>query len=236
MYAVDHVKLVYHIKDKIESLTKNWSCYFQFFRSISLFWAWPMHAWLSPGIDRAVRTLHWFTFIAYDSKEYYQWDLGRDLRPRDCSVTFAFYNSHLIVLLHSVIRMSAFDSLDKMIDVWLSVIASSDRRHSILKALHHCKGMLDCKTQNKCSVFKIRKEQLTCWHVENEFWGQKHEYKTDHLKNNLQPEVFDQESKASGFIWLSWSHISFFQQLLVESISSVEIVSISGEKLKAEGK
>ena len=26
MYAVDHVKLVYHIKDKIESLTKN--CYF----------------------------------------------------------------------------------------------------------------------------------------------------------------------------------------------------------------
>ena len=96
--------------------------------------------------------------------------------------------------------------------------------------------MLDRKTQNKCSVFKIRKEQLTCWHVENEFWGQKHEYKTDHLKNNLQPEVFDQESKASGFIWLSWSHISFFQQLLVESISSVEIVSISGEKLKAEGK
>ena len=80
----------------------------------------------------------------------------------------------------------------------------------ILKVLHHCKGILDRKMHNKCSVFKIRREQLTCWHVENEFWGQKHGYETDHLKNNLQPEVFDQESKASGFIWLSWSHISFF--------------------------
>ena len=92
---------------------------------------------------------------------------------------------------------------------------------------------------NKCSVFKIRREQLTCWHVENKFWGQKHGYEKDHLKNNLQLELFDRVSKASGFIFIELnSYQFFFQQLLVESISSLEwqIVSISGEKLKAEGK
>ena len=99
----------------------------------------------------------------------------------------------------------------KMIDVWLSVIGWSERRHPlILKVLHHCKGILDRKMHYKCSVFKIRREQLTCWHEENEFWGQKHRYETDHLKNNLQLEVFDRESQPSGFIWLSWIHISFF--------------------------
>ena len=82
---------------------------------------------------------------------------------------------------------------------------------------------------------QIRKEQLTFWRVENEFWGQKQGYETDDLKNDLRLEVFDRESKVSGFVWLSWIHISFFQQLLVESNSSVvlQIVSVSGEKLKA---
>ena len=93
-------------------------------------------------------------------------------------------------------------------------------------------------TRDKYSIFKIRKEQLTFWRVENEFWGQKHGYETSDLKNNLWLEVFDQESKPSGFIWLSWIHISFLQQLLVESISSVEcqIVPRSGETLKAKVK
>ena len=83
---------------------------------------------------------------------------------------------------------------------------------------------------------QIRKEQLTFWRVENEFWVQKQGYETDDLKNDLRLEVFDQESKPSGFIWLSWIHISFLQQLLVESISSVEcqIVPRSGETQKAK--
>ena len=48
---------------------------------------WPLHAWLFPRIDRPIRTLHWFTFIAQsnDSKEYYQRDLGSE-RLRDCTV------------------------------------------------------------------------------------------------------------------------------------------------------
>ena len=46
--------------------------------------------------------------------------------------------------------------------------------------------------RTKCSVFKIRKDMST-WYVENEFWGQKREYETDNLKNNLQLEVFDRE-------------------------------------------
>ena len=83
---------------------------------------------------------------------------------------------------------------------------------------------------------QIRKEQLTFWREENWFWGQKHGYEIDDLKNNFRLEVFDRESKVSGFVWLSWIHvIFFFQQLLVESNSSVvlQIVSVSGEKLKA---
>ena len=80
----------------------------------------------------------------------------------------------------------------------------------ILEALHHCKATLDRRPQNKCSVFKIRKEQLTCWHIESYFWGQKYGHGTDDLKNNLQLEVFDQESKPSGFIWLSWIQTNFF--------------------------
>ena len=80
--------------------------------------------------------------------------------------------------------------------------------------------------RTKCSVFKIRKDMST-WYVENEFWGQKREYETDNLKNNLQLEVFDRESKPSSFIW-SWIHISF----LPNSCWS----NRSGEKLKAKGK
>ena len=108
----------------------------------------------------------------------------------------------------------------------------------ILEALHHCKAILDQWAQTKCSVFKLCKEQLTFWCVENEFQGQKHGYKIDALKNNLQLEAFDWEVKLSGFIWLSWIHITFFQQLLVELISSLvwQIVSISGERFKAKGK
>ena len=92
---------------------------------------------------------------------------------------------------------------------------------------------------NKCIVFKIRREQLTCWHVENEFWGQKHGYETDHLKNitfNLR-YLIENRNRTVLFDWVEFISV-FFQQLLVESISSLEwqILSISGEKLKAEGK
>ena len=81
---------------------------------------------------------------------------------------------------------------------------------------------------------QIRKEQLTFWRVENEFWGQKQGYETDDLKNDLRLEVFDRESKWGVlFDWVEF--ISVFPQLLVESNSSVvlQTVSISGEKLKA---
>ena len=116
MYAVDHVKLVYHIKDKIESLTKNWSCYFQFFCSISLFWAWPMHAWLSGNwqshtystlihIYRLPQTVRNITNEILTGK-----GLGMAVFW-NFVVIFVFYNRHFIVVLDSAIRMSAFDSL-----------------------------------------------------------------------------------------------------------------------------
>ena len=57
---------------------------------------------------------------------------------------------------------------------------------------------------------QIRKEQLTFWREENWFWGQKHGYEIDDLKNNFRLEVFDRESKVSGFVWLSWIHVIFF--------------------------
>ena len=152
-------------------------------------------------------------------------------------VTFAFYNRHFIVLLDSAIRMSCLILWFKITNVWLPEIAWSDRRFPILEASNLYKAKLNQRTRPKCSVFRNLKQQLTCWHVENEFGVQKHRYETDDSMNDLQLEVFDRESKPSGFIWFSWIHISFFQQLLVESISSVDwqIVSISGEKLKAKG-
>ena len=123
-----------------------------------------------------------------------------------------------------------------MIDVlWSSVITWSDRRGPNSPGII---ASLRSNTASTDSVFKIRKDQLTCWLVKNEFWGQKHGYETDDLKGNFQLEVFDWESKSSSLSWSSWIHISFFQQLLFESISSVvwQTVSISGEKLKAKGK
>ena len=124
----------------------------------------------------------------------------------------------------------------KVIDVRLSVIAWSDRRRPNSGSIASLQSNTG-STRTKCSVFKIRIEQITCWHVESQFWVQKHGYEIDDLKN-LQLEVFDQKSKPSGFIWLSLIHISFFQKLLVESISSVvwQIVSTSGEKLQAKSK
>ena len=164
-----------------------------------------MHAWLFPRIDRPIRTLHWFTFIAQNNETVRNITI-EILAMKDQGiavfwnfvVTFAFHNSHIISVL-------------------------LDSANLILEEL-----------RNKCSVFKILKEQLILWRVENELWGQKHGYDTGDLKSNLRLEVFDRESKPSGFVWLSWIHISFFQQLLAESISSVErqIVSISGESSK----
>ena len=122
----------------------------------------------------------------------------------------------------------------KVIDVlWSSVFAWSSK-HPIIAKQHRIDGRL----RTKCNVFEIRKERLIYWQEENEFWGQYYGYETDDLKNYLHLELFDRESKPNGFMWLIWIHISFFQQLLVESISSVvwQIVSISGEKLKAKGK
>ena len=132
--------------------------------------------------------------------------------------------------------MSAFDTLvqgDWRIIVCDRVIRQTTPQFSKHVLTAQSNASLQSNTRTKCSVFKIRKEQLTCWHIENEFWGQKHVYDTDYLKDNLQLE-----SKPSGFIWLSRIHISFSQQLLVESISSVvwQIVSTSGKKLKAKGK
>ena len=123
----------------------------------------------------------------------------------------------------------------KVIDVlWSSVFAWSSK-HPIIAKQHR----IDGRSRTKCNVFEIRKERLTYWHVEYEFWGQlKYEYETDDLKNYLHLELFDRESKPNGFMWLIWIHINVFRQLLVESISSVvwQIVFISGEKLKAKGK
>ena len=70
------------------------------------------------------------------------------------------------------------------------------------------------------------------------FWG---------LEARVRDRRFDEQPSTWGvwfrietewFIWLNWIHISFFQQLLVKSISSVvwQTVSKSGEKLKAKGK
>ena len=153
-------------------------------------------------------------------------------------LTIAFFNRHFIVvaLSHPVeyfwyfgIRWLTYNCL------WSRDLTDDA---PILEALLHCKATLDQRTRTKCSVLKIHKEQLTCWLVENEFWVQKYGYETDHLKDNLQLRVLDRESKPSSFIWLSWIHISFSQQLLVESISSVvwQIVSTLEEKLKAKGK
>ena len=107
LHVVDHVKLVYHSKKQIESLNKHWSYYFQFFCSVSIFFGWPMHAWLFPRIDRPTRTLHWFTLIAQNNgivrnitKEILVKDLGIVVFW-NFVVTFAFYNSHVIVLLDS---------------------------------------------------------------------------------------------------------------------------------------
>ena len=142
---------------------------------------------------------------------------------------------HFIVLLHSVIRMNAFGYWCKVvIDVlWSPVIAWSSK-HPIIAKQHRVDGRL----RTKCNVFKIRKERLTYWQEENEFWGEWYGYETDNLKNYLHLELFDRESKLSGFMWLIWIHINVFRQLLVESISSVvwQTMSISREKLKAKGK
>ena len=117
----------------------------------------------------------------------------------------------ILLLLHSVIRLSAFDTLvqgDWRIIVCDRVIwqmTPQFSKHCIIAKQHE-------RIRTKCSVFKIRKEQFICWYVKNEFWGQKCGYETDDLKNNLQLEVFDRESKPSGFIRsrLNWIHISFF--------------------------
>ena len=127
-------------------------------------------------------------------------------------VTVAFFNSHFIVvaLSHPAECFWYFGIR------WLTHNCLWSRDLSddapILEALHHCKATPDERIRTKCSIFKIPKEQFICWYVENEFWGQKCGYETDDLKNNLQLEVFDRESKPSGYIWsrLNWIHISFF--------------------------
>ena len=72
-------------------------------------------------------------------------------------VTFAFYNSHFIVLLDSAIRMSAFDSL-----VWVSwrmAVWSRDLTDEtlILGALHHCTGIVNGKTEKNPASLKFVK-------------------------------------------------------------------------------
>ena len=154
--------------------------------------------------------------------------MSADIFSHSCTAFFCCTQSSGWVLL--ILWYKANDLL------WSSVIAWSDRRgpNSLGITIHHCEATLHRRTRTKCSVFKIRKDQLTCWLVKNEFWGQKHGYETDDLKGNFQLEVFDWESKSSSLSWSSWIHISFFQQLLFESISSVvwQIVSISGESSK----
>ena len=155
-------------------------------------------------------------------------------------VIFAFCNSHFIVVLDSAFRMSACFWLFGI--QWLAYDCLWPRDliddSLILEALHHYKPILDRGRRTKCSAFKIRRQPITFLLLENEFWVQRHRYETNDLKNNLQTKIIDGEWKRSGFIWLHWIHISLFQQLSVESILSVawQIVSISGEKLKARGK
>ena len=115
----------------------------------------------------------------------------------------------------------------KAIDLlWPSVIAWSDRRgpnslgitiYDCIIAKQHC---IDGRELNAASLKFVKINSL------------------GNSLGNFQLEVFDWESKSSSLSWSSWIHISFFQQLLFESISSVvwQIVSISGEKLKAKGK
>ena len=67
-----------------------------------------MHAWLSPRIDRPICSLHWFSFIAQNNETVR--NITKEISAvKDQGiavfwnfvVTFAFYNSHNIVLLDS---------------------------------------------------------------------------------------------------------------------------------------
>ena len=152
-----------------------------------------------------------------DIKEYYEWDLSGK-RSRDCIILELCRNSCISQqTFHFSAGLSQSDECFWLFGItWLTYDCLWFRDLTddslILEVSYHCKATLDRRTRTKCSVLKIRKEQFTYWHVENEFWSQKHACETDNLKNNLQLEVFDGESKPSGFIWLNWTYISFFNR------------------------
>ena len=102
------------------------------------------------------------------------------------------------------------------------MIAWSDRRRPlILEASHDCKATLDRRTRTKCSVFKIRWEQLTCWHVENK-WV-------------LGPEarVRDRWFEEQLSTWGIWWRIETEGFHLIEFNSSVFSKSCRSKRLQA---
>ena len=83
-----------------------------------------MNAWLFPRIDRPIRTLH-YSHLSLKTKTNIVNEILAVKGPGiavfwNFVITFAFYNSHFIVLLDSAIRMSAFDSL--VYDDWRMII------------------------------------------------------------------------------------------------------------------
>ena len=131
--------LIYYIKFFLRVL----SYYIKFFRFISVFLGWSRHVWLFPRVDRPIRTLHWFTFIIQnnDTKEYHQRDHHSE-RLRDCSVLELCRNICILQQpFHCCVGLSHPDECVLLtlwytvIDVWLSVIAWSDRRRPNSRSL-----------------------------------------------------------------------------------------------------
>ena len=148
---------------------------------------------------------HWDYYVPWTDKRLNNWNWN-------CLVIFAFYKSHFIVVLDSVIRMSACFWLFGIQWLTYDCLWSRDLTDDalILAALHHYKPILDRRRRSKCSAVKIRRQVITFLLVENEFWVQRHGYETDDLKKNLQTKIFNREWKRSGFIWLHWIQIGLF--------------------------
>ena len=85
-HVVDHIKLVRHIKEQIESLNKHWSNYFHSFALSPCFGAEQCTPdSFRESIDPYELYIDSHLSLKTDRKEYYWWDLGSE-RPRDCSI------------------------------------------------------------------------------------------------------------------------------------------------------
>ena len=116
MYAVDHVKLVYHIKDKLSHSPRT-----EVLLSILPFYLPVLGLtnarltfsgnWQSRTYSTLIHIYRLQQTVGNITNEILA---GKDLRIAvfwNFVVIFAFYNRHFIVVLDSAIRMSAFDSL-----------------------------------------------------------------------------------------------------------------------------